>query len=61
MVAAGTETEALARKAEIDAHVDVVSERELLAQRIGADPEMLALDKLVPAAVLDAPRAARSR
>lgn len=60
VVTAGTEAEALARKAEIDAHVDLASERELLAQRIGADPEMLILDKPVPVAVLDAPRAARS-
>ncbi|WP_029107345.1 NtaA/DmoA family FMN-dependent monooxygenase [Mycobacterium sp. URHD0025] len=58
IVVAGTEAEAHARKAEIDAFVDVESERDRLAQRIGADPGLLVLDKPVSAAVLDRPRTA---
>lgn len=60
VVVASTEAEAYARKAEIDAFVDVESERDRLAQRIGADPALLVLDKPVSAAVLEAPRRASS-
>ncbi|MGV9796927.1 NtaA/DmoA family FMN-dependent monooxygenase [Mycobacterium sp. NPDC003449] len=58
VVVAGTEAEALARKAEIDSYVDVETERDRLAQRIGADANLLVLDQRVPTAVLDAPRGA---
>ncbi|MDV3124988.1 NtaA/DmoA family FMN-dependent monooxygenase [Mycobacterium sp. 21AC1] len=60
VVVGGTEAEALDRKAEIDAYVDVETERERLAQRIGSDAKLLVLDKPVPAAVLDSPRTGTS-
>jgi alkanesulfonate monooxygenase SsuD/methylene tetrahydromethanopterin reductase-like flavin-dependent oxidoreductase (luciferase family) len=50
---AGTEAEALARKAEIDSYVDLDSERRRLARRIGVDADLLVLDELVSPTVLD--------
>lgn len=60
VVVGSTEAEALARKAEIDAYIDVESERDQLAERIGADPRLLVLDEPVPTAILDAPTDSRS-
>jgi FMN-dependent oxidoreductase (nitrilotriacetate monooxygenase family) len=58
VVVAGTEAEALARKAEIDSYVDVDTERDRLAGRIGVDPELLVLDELVSPDVAAAPSTA---
>lgn len=58
VVVAGTEAEALERKAEIDSYVDVESERDRLADRIGVDPELLVLDELVSPELLQTSPAA---
>jgi alkanesulfonate monooxygenase SsuD/methylene tetrahydromethanopterin reductase-like flavin-dependent oxidoreductase (luciferase family) len=52
-VIGSTEAEARARKAEMDALLDVEQERAKLAERFGIDPERLRLDHPFPNDILD--------